>query len=279
MLNYLFEGGYNFVLCARSGKDCVKLAKNEKPALIIMSWEKGGHDGLVTLQEIKKGKATRDIPVIMYTGSKTKNTDLKKALGAGVLQFICEPFDKQEFLFRVNTVIELSKLIRQEDTSDELERLRSENENLKSDIKNFSREVNLSSLRESHWNDFMLWLLNRLHHLSISTDIPAEKIKPSINRIINDCNTKKNRGLWKELKMRIVENHHDSFQHLLHDFPSLTVNDLRILAFIRLNLTTKEIASITFKPVNTIKATRKRIRKKLKISDRKQSLVAFLAQY
>ncbi len=84
---------------------------------------------------------------------------------------------------------------------------------------------------------------------------------------------------WKELKIRIAENHRDAFQNLITDFPSLSVNDLRILAFIKLHLTTKEIADITFKPVNTVKATRKRIRKKLGIHYRKRSLVAFLAKY
>ncbi len=68
------------------------------------------------------------------------------------------------------------------------------------------------------------------------------------------------------------------FNIMLHDFPNLTQTELKILAYIRINLSTKEIADIQNVSLDAIRKTRYRIRKKLELKP-KQSLEKFILQY
>jgi DNA-binding CsgD family transcriptional regulator len=58
-------------------------------------------------------------------------------------------------------------------------------------------------------------------------------------------------------------------------FPNLTAQDLRLCAFLRLNMTNKEIAAITYQSLESLKTARYRLRKKLGL-ERDENLVAFL---
>jgi DNA-binding CsgD family transcriptional regulator len=82
---------------------------------------------------------------------------------------------------------------------------------------------------------------------------------------------------WKEFELRFKEVHSDFYQKLSRDYPLLTAQELRLCAFLRLNMTNKEIASITFQTTESLKTARYRLRKKLGI-DRDENLVAFLTR-
>lgn len=69
------------------------------------------------------------------------------------------------------------------------------------------------------------------------------------------------------------------YEKLCADFPNLTQSELRLCAFLKLNLNTKEIAAINNITINSAKVARSRLRKKLNISDINDSLVDFLSQY
>ena len=60
--------------------------------------------------------------------------------------------------------------------------------------------------------------------------------------------------------------------------PDLTTNDKHLCALLRLGLSTKEIASITFKEVRSIESGRNRLRKKLGLPE-KEDLVKFLSEF
>ena len=71
---------------------------------------------------------------------------------------------------------------------------------------------------------------------------------------------------WKEFELRFGQVHKSFYQNLSAKFPDLSPNEKKICAFLRLNMTTKDIALITYKNVNTINQARKRLRKKMDIS-------------
>jgi len=61
-------------------------------------------------------------------------------------------------------------------------------------------------------------------------------------------------------------------------YPDLTTRDLQICAMIRLNMNTKDIASVTFHTPASIDTTRYRIRKRMNLPN-DQSLVNELMKY
>lgn len=81
----------------------------------------------------------------------------------------------------------------------------------------------------------------------------------------------------KELLDLASQNNHSFFHHFLKTFPdfdrklleispSIKISDIEFCAFIKLNLDTKQIATIKKMTVGAVEAKKYRIRKKLKIS-------------
>jgi len=70
----------------------------------------------------------------------------------------------------------------------------------------------------------------------------------------------------------------DLYINLLQKFPNLTRDEIRLYAFTKMNLSTKEISAITHQSPNSIVAARYRLRKKMNI-DENQSLTHFLIQF
>ena len=61
--------------------------------------------------------------------------------------------------------------------------------------------------------------------------------------------------------------------------PDLTLGELRLCALIKLNMNTKDIASINNITINGVKVARYRLRKKLGLNDASDNLSDFLANY
>ena len=60
--------------------------------------------------------------------------------------------------------------------------------------------------------------------------------------------------------------HHEFFTQLKATFPDLTAKELQLCAFVRMNLTNKEIASILNISVRGVETARYRLRKRLGMS-------------
>jgi tetratricopeptide (TPR) repeat protein len=69
--------------------------------------------------------------------------------------------------------------------------------------------------------------------------------------------------LQTELENRITESNGDFFKNLLAAYPDLKPTELKLCSYLRLNLSTKELAEVLNKSVRTIENTRFSIRKKM----------------
>jgi DNA-binding CsgD family transcriptional regulator len=68
------------------------------------------------------------------------------------------------------------------------------------------------------------------------------------------------------------------YKKLINQFPDLSPNEQKICAFLRLNMSTKEISELTGQGVNALEIARTRLRKKLGITNTKTNLVSFISQ-
>ncbi len=82
---------------------------------------------------------------------------------------------------------------------------------------------------------------------------------------------------WKEFEIHFVQTHQDFYGQLQTRFPDLTPNEKKLCAFLRLNMSTKDIASITHQSVHSINVARTRLRKKLGIDGTDENLGNFLS--
>jgi DNA-binding CsgD family transcriptional regulator len=81
--------------------------------------------------------------------------------------------------------------------------------------------------------------------------------------------------MQQEFEHRITTTNEDFYQKLLKAFPDLKPSELKLCSYLRLNLSTQELAEILNKSARTIENTRFSIRKKMGLGP-EDSLVAHL---
>lgn len=80
---------------------------------------------------------------------------------------------------------------------------------------------------------------------------------------------------WKAFELNFDNIHSNFFSTLRERYPALTDTDLRFCAYLHLNLTSKDIASLMNISLKGVEAARSRIRKKIQLPQ-SQSLTAFM---
>lgn len=102
----LLNSGYE-VLTANNGVDAVKIAKAEKPNLLLLDLMLPGIDGFDVCKEIKRNNEMKNTTIIMLTA---KGEELDKILGLelGADDYITKPFSVRELLARVKAVLRRS---------------------------------------------------------------------------------------------------------------------------------------------------------------------------
>jgi DNA-binding response OmpR family regulator len=90
------------VLIAADGREAIEKTEKELPDLILMDWQMPEMNGIDALKVLKSNIHTSDIPVIMLTASETTS----EAFEYGAIDFIQKPFNKNELIARVKTILE-----------------------------------------------------------------------------------------------------------------------------------------------------------------------------
>lgn len=113
---------------------------------------------------------------------------------------------------------------------------------------------------------------------SLRQETKDEKIRKKLMQISNEICAARESGL-KEISVYMPEMNKEMFSKLLKDFPNLTVNERRLCCFLNMNMTTKEIAEITRKNIQSINTARSRLRTKLGLTGSDISVQEFLSKY
>lgn len=115
--------------------------------------------------------------------------------------------------------------------------------------------------------------IERLTEIEKNTDTTTGKQKT--NTLISDYKRLSYNSNWDEFEILFEKVHSSFYEKLNTQFPTLTANDRKICAFLKLNMSSKEITQITFQSEEALKKARLRLRQKLGI-DREINLVTFL---
>ncbi|MBK6344840.1 MAG: tetratricopeptide repeat protein [Bacteroidales bacterium] len=101
--------------------------------------------------------------------------------------------------------------------------------------------------------------------------------KSWMQEIVREMKSNIDNTVWGEFEVRFQQVHKDFYQKLSEHYPDLTPNETKLCAFLRLNMTTKDISAITFQSLKSIQVARARLRKKMDIT-RDDNLVSLLQQ-
>ena len=124
-------------------------------------------------------------------------------------------------------------------------------------------------------NEFIMSISEKMKKILIEAKPENKKV---IKELISELQSNTDMVSWEEFEVRFQQVYTDFYKRLTDKFPGLSPNELRLCAFFRLNMTTKEIAAITYQSLNSIKVGRYRLRKKLGIPQ-DENLVSFLSKF
>jgi DNA-binding CsgD family transcriptional regulator len=149
----------------------------------------------------------------------------------------------------------------------EKEIMKLKNEKLQQEIDSKTRELSASTMSIIKKNEILNTIKNELSLVN-----EKDRIKPVI-KIINK--NLSNTGDWKLFEEAFNNADSDFLKKIKTVHPNLTPNDLRLCAYLRLNLSSKEIAPLLNISARSVEIKRYRLRKKMEL-DHEQSLVEYI---
>ncbi|MEM7380305.1 MAG: Two component regulator three Y domain-containing protein [Bacteroidota bacterium] len=148
---------------------------------------------------------------------------------------------------------------------------RLEKEKLAKEVKLKQKELASTTMNVAKKNELILELKNLLlmNKDKFSNQQRYRAFIKKLNSSINDDDD------WQRFEVNFKELHEDFFEVLLDRYPSLTPKDLKLSAYLKMNLSSKEIAPLMGISTRGVEIHRYRLRKKLAI-DASQNISNFL---
>ncbi|MEI7980843.1 MAG: response regulator [Bacteroidota bacterium] len=225
----------------------LELCTRIKFDLIISDWEMPEKTGIDLIRSLKEDTATRQIPVIIVTAIMLTAENLEIALAAGAHDYLRSPVDPLELTARVNAALKLSQLHLQE-------------------IKEKDRQLMEKTLIHVKNNEFSRDLIMHLQPLlEICKDNP-EAMEIAVNGIAS-IEQKIKEDSWKSFEVAFQNIHGGFTKNLLLKYPSLTKSELRLCTLLKLDMNTKDIASMLFQSPESLKVGRSRLRTRLGMAE------------
>ena len=210
------------VITTESGKEGLKVARDEQPDVIISDVFMPEMDGIEVCKRLKGDEATKHIPIIIHTGSTTDAESRIQCLEAGADVFLAKPIDAGELTAQINAMLRIKKA---ED------KLRAEKEQLDDAVHKRTKELkeseealtlvieNIPFAVFAHNLDGEFILVNKT-----STDYtgysPKELLKMRVSDIDHKSITRDDRkNIWEKLQYggheRVFSTHYkkDGSQH------------------------------------------------------------------
>lgn len=170
----------------------------------------------------------------------------------------------------------------------EEERLRRENEiahlkgeQLEHDIKHKSQELSSATMNVMRKNEILIDISNQLSKIQESDDKTSfsgntikqlNKIQSLIKENISHDDD------WQKFARNFDVVYENYLKRLVEKFPQLNVNDQRLCAYLKMGLSSKEIAPLLNMSYRSVEMSRYRLRKKMELS-REINLVEFLQHF
>ena len=253
------------LLIATNGRSGYEISVKKLPDLILMDWEMPQINGVEAIRMIKADEKARAIPIIMITGTEYDSAKLKDAMEAGAIDFIRKPYNPVELIARIMTQIRHldinRKLLEQQEIviRQEKELLSKEKAILEQEIENQKKQLAMNALNMIRQGELGQSVINGLKNVFPHTSPEGRSM---LNALISQLNDKSNEHLQEEFEICFEKVHSDFYANLTRSIPDISIREKRLCAFLRMNMTTKEIAAITYQTPNAIDVAKFRLRKK-----------------
>jgi AraC family chitin signaling transcriptional activator len=161
---------------------------------------------------------------------------------------------KEKLIEENNRLLEIKEL------ENEQELMKVKNQQLEQDFESKNRELAVSTMNLIKKNELLSMIKDDLKKTSEGNERSVKSVISTINKNINEDDT------WDMFKEAFNNADKDFLKKVKKEHPLLTPNDLRLCAYLRLNLSSKEIAPLLNISVRSVEIKRYRLRKKMELS-------------
>jgi len=173
-------------------------------------------------------------------------------------------FSRQRFKLRDQQMLAKQKDIEHDLTSLELKNLQLEEQNLKQQLEVKSRELSNHTLNLIKHNQFLENLRTTLQAM-VKDDKRDQK--KQMNQILTEINQSFNHERnWKEFTQAFEQVHHQFLENLKKFSNELTSADMRLIALLKMNLDSTDIATLLGISTDSLRVSRYRLRRKLNLA-------------
>lgn len=170
---------------------------------------------------------------------------------------------REKLIEENNLLLEIKEL----ENNQQLMKLR--NEQLTKDVDSKSKELAVSTMNLIKKNELLSLIKEDLKKTSEEGNRNVKSVITTINKNINEEDS------WNVFKEAFDSADKDFLKKVKQAHPSLTPNDLRLCAYLRLNLSSKEVAPLLNISVRSVEIKRYRLRKKMDLPH-EQGLVEYI---
>ena len=181
-------------------------------------------------------------------------------------------YEKERALHEVER---MNTQLRERQLQAELENKRLREEQLNRELESHSKSLTTSALHLIQKNEFLEGLREQLRAIrKADPEAIAKKLKKLAQSIDFSFNLDKD---WEEFERVFQQVHQDFLDALLKKYPDLTAAEVKLCAMLRLNLNSKDMASIMGISQDSLRIARYRLRKKLGL-EKGSNLYSFIQQ-
>lgn len=251
------------------------------------NWSKWSSNAEVTFENLSSGKYTfkvrSRISNVVSENSASFTFEIKKPWYAGTLAIIVYIIIFLIFIIYVNRlynnyhnkkhqkiIAENNLLLELKELENQKEIMKIKNDQLSQDVDKKNKELAVSTMNLIKKDELLKIIKEDLKN---TTEVPSSKkiksVISNINKEVTDEST------WNVFKDAFDKADNDFIKKMKDIHPTLTPNDLRLCAYLRLNLSSKEIAPLLNISVRSIEIKRYRLRKKMDLPH-EQGLVEYI---
>ncbi len=167
--------------------------------------------------------------------------------------------ERQKRLFR-----DREKQLQTEALEAEKEVIRLKNENLRAEMKQKDKELANSTMQMIQKSKSLSAIKRDLNKLSkeINDDLITNYINSMIRKINREMDTEQQ---WEVFEKHFESVHEEFLKRLKEKYPDLTPREMKLCAYLRLNISSKEIATLMNISTRGVEISRYRLRKKLNL--------------
>lgn len=260
IMKTLKESDTDYLLRAStSSEQTLRILEKVRPDLMITDWQMPGLSGIELIRIVRERYSLQELPIIIISGVMISSVNASEGLQVLATDFLRKPIGSEELLARVSNALMMKEMY------EEIKRSNAENLLLKEEQKKYFEEL----LAEKEKQLKQLGRSIRQKHLLLDQfRRKFEEFNSILTQEPDDIS-----GLafiapeqeWASFRMELESLQPGFFDKIQRFDP--TANERRIMAYIRVGLSSKEVASLMGVSMEAAKKARQRLRKKLNAED------------